>query len=197
MVIDTILKSTVNTSVAGIYRRILGPEGSSLLDSILVPLALALQLNSTVHDSAKSLNAKVAQLLILATKKWTSSNVPKETPTTEWLHEYLLITLGSGVYQAWERKDLIWAIYPYFTWKAPIKTDDGVTDAIFDLAILAGLTKPVDGSKILPELFSTYKALGLNEAAEVARRADAEMNAEAPIVFAKLMLTLCALILRQ
>jgi ankyrin repeat protein len=76
------------------------------------------------------------------------------------------------VYKAWDRKDLIWAVYSYFTWKTPIKTEAGVTEAIYDLAVLAGLPKPVDGSKILPELLPTYKTLGLfNFVAEEARKA--------------------------
>ena len=127
------------------------------------------------------LESKVIQLLVLAAKIWTCSNIPQETPTKEWLREYLLVTLGSGVYDAWEKKDLIRAIYNYFTWRkitsvcdppfftpfeAPLKlhrkiplsvndlvaiyslseTDAGVTEAIYDLAILAGLPdQPVSG----------------------------------------------------
>ena len=79
------------------------------------------------------------------------------------------------MYKAWDRKDLIWAVYSYFTWKTPIKTEAGVTEAIYDLAVLAGLPKPVDGSKILPELLPTYKALGLAEEARKARVVTADL----------------------
>ena len=67
------------------------------------------------------------------------------------------------MYKAWDAKDLIWAVYSYFTWKTPVV--DGVIDAINDLAILVGL------SKIFPRLYSTYKALGLNEAVDVLEEA--------------------------
>ena len=146
---------------------LLGQKGSDLLDSILGPLALVVESGSTMHSSMERLESKVIQLLVLAAKIWTCSNIPQETPTKEWLREYLLVTLGSGVYDAWEKKDLIWAIYNYFTWRKPEKTDTGVTEAIYDLAILAGLPEPLDDSKILPKLYSTYKALGLSEAVGV------------------------------
>ena len=176
MVVDAMLKSTADKKASAIYRTILGQEGSNLLDSILGPLALAVESGSTMHSSMDGLEFKIIQLLVLAAKIWTCSNVPQETPTREWLRQYLLVTLGSGVYDAWEKKDLIWAIYSYFTWKTPIKTDAGINEAIYDLAVLAGLPKPVDGSKILPQLYSTYKALGLSEAVGTIERArkDAE-----------------------
>ena len=126
------------------------------------------QHNALIHGGTR---VKGHQLLVLAAKIWTSSNIPQETPTREWLRQYLLVTLGSGVYDAWEKKDLIWAIYSYFTWKTPIKTDAGINEAIYDLAVLAGLPKPDDGSKILPQLYSTYKALGLSEAVGTIERA--------------------------
>ena len=167
MVVDAMLKSTADKKASAIYRTILRQEGSDLLDSIVGPLALAVESGSTMHSSMEGLESKIIQLLTLAAKIWTCSNIPQETPTKEWLREYLEVTLGSGVYDAWEKKDLIWAIYNYFTWNKPEKTVDGVVEAIYDLAILSGLPKPPDGSKVLPLLLSTYKALGLNEVAGV------------------------------
>ena len=114
MVVDAMLKSTADKKASAIYRTILGQEGSALLDSILGPLALAVESGSTMHSSREGLESKIIQLLVLAAKIWTSSNIPQETPTREWLRQYLLATLGSGVYDAWEKKDLIWAIYSYF-----------------------------------------------------------------------------------
>ena len=167
MVVDAMLKSTADKKASAIYRTILRQEGSALLDSILGPLALVVESGSTMHSSMEGLESKVIQLLTLAAKIWTCSNIPQEMPTKEWLRECLLVTLGSGVYDAWEKKDLIWAIYNYFTWRKPEKTDAGVTEAIYDLAILAGLPdQPVPGSKILPALQSTYKMLGLKEVAD-------------------------------
>ena len=167
MVVDAMLKSTADKKASAIYRTILRQEGSALLDSILGPLALAVESGSTMHQSMDGIESKVIQLLTLAAKIWTCSNIPQEMPTREWLREYLLVTLGSGVYDAWEKKDLIWAIYNYFTWKKPEKTVNGVVEAIYDLAILAGLPKPADGSNVLPMLLSTYKALGLSGVAGV------------------------------
>jgi len=43
------------------------------------------------------------------------------------------------VYDAREKKDLIWAIYNYFTWKKFERTVDGVVEAIYNLAVLAGI----------------------------------------------------------
>ena len=180
MVVDAMLKSTADKKASAIYRTILGQEGSNLLDSILGPLALAVESGSTMHASMDGLESKVIQLLVLATKIWTCSNIPQETPTREWLREYLQVTLGSGVYDAWEKKDLIWSVYSYFTWKSPVKTDTGVTEAICELAVIAGLPMPTYGSnKIVPELFSSYKALGLSEAVsaiERARKAEEEVE---------------------
>ena len=171
MVVDAMLKSTADKKASAIYRTILGQKGSALLDSILGPLALAVESGSTMHSSMEGLDSMVIQLLTLAAKIWTCSNIPQELPTKEWLREYLLVTLGSGVYDAWEKKDLIWAIYNYFTWRKPEKTDAGVIEAIYDLAILAGLPiKPIPDSKILPALLSTYKMLGLEEVADKIER---------------------------
>jgi len=72
--------------------------------------------------------------------------------------------LGSGVYDAWEKKDLIWAVYSYFTWKTPVKSETGVLEAIYGLAMLASLAKPADGSNVIPVLLHTYEALSLREA---------------------------------
>ena len=170
MVVDAMLKSTADKKASAIYRTILRQEGSALLDSIIGPLALAVESGSTMHQSMDGLESKVVQLLVLAAKIWTCSNIPQEMPTKEWLREYLLVTLRSGVYDAWEKKDLIWAVYSYFTWKTPVKSEAGVIEAIFDLAILAGLwNEPISDSlrfhKILPALHSTYKMLGLDGAA--------------------------------
>ena len=96
MIVDAMLKSTADEKASAIY------HPRALLDSILGPLALA-----------------VIQLLVLAAKIWTCSNIPKESPTREWLYQYLTVTLESGIYDAYEKKDLIWAIYNYFTWKKP------------------------------------------------------------------------------
>jgi hypothetical protein len=164
MVVDAMLKSTADKKASAIYRTILGQKGSFLLDSILGPLALAVESGSTMHQSLQGLESKVIQLLTLAAKIWTCSNIPQEMPTREWLRQYLLVTLGSGVYDAWEKKDLIWAVYSYFTWKTPVKTEAGVLEAIYDLAMLAGLAKPVDGSNVIPDLLHTYEALSLSEA---------------------------------
>ena len=164
MVVDAMLKSTADKKASAIYRTILGQEGSDLLDSIVGPLALSVKSGSTMHSSMEGLESKVIQLLVLAAKIWTCSNIPQEMPTKEWLREYLLVTLRSGVYDAWEKKDLIWAVYSYFTWKTPVKSETGVLEAIYGLAMLAGLAKPADGSNVIPVLLHTYEALSLREA---------------------------------
>ena len=101
MVVDAMLKSTADKKALAMYRTILEQEGSDLLDSILGPLALAVESGSTMHSSMEGLEFKIIQLLTLAAKIWTCSNIPQEIPTIEWLREYLLVTLGSGVYLEW------------------------------------------------------------------------------------------------
>ena len=91
MVVDAMLKSTADKKASAIYRTILGQDGSYLLDSIVGPLALAVESGSTMHASMDGLESKVIQLLVLATKIWTCSNIPQETPTREWLREYLQV----------------------------------------------------------------------------------------------------------
>ena len=108
-----------------------------------------------MHSTLTRLESTVIQLLVLAAKIWTCSNIPQETPSREWLCQYLTVTLGSGVYDAWEKKDLIWAIYSYFTWKTPVKTEAGVTEAIYDLAIIAGMSDLVYLASIKDISFAT------------------------------------------
>jgi hypothetical protein len=56
----------------------------------------------------------------------------EEEPTPAWLKRYF-----PGVYQAWDRKDLLWAVFSYFFWKAHERTDEGFEQALYDLMEVA------------------------------------------------------------
>ena len=49
-----------------IYRKILGPDATSVLDTILQPLSLAVQTGSMHMQGVEGLEEKVAQLIIMA-----------------------------------------------------------------------------------------------------------------------------------
>ena len=51
-----------------------------------------------------------------STQVWCLSNIPEEAPTRVWLLQYLSTDLTSGIYQAFSKPDLMWAVYSYFSW---------------------------------------------------------------------------------
>ena len=141
---------TEDSRESRIYRKILGPNASRILDSILQPLALAVRTGSLQLEGAEGLEDKVAQLVTMAcevsilnrvlgkevfsshynfpaplpnphlhkpcSQVWCLSNIPEEAPTRVWLLQYLSTDLTSGIYQAFSKPDLMWAVYSYFCW---------------------------------------------------------------------------------
>jgi len=130
--------------------------------------------------SSLSLAKDLSDLLEDATIVW-ATYVSEEGTSKEWLKHYLTVSIPNMHYKAWNKSDWIWAIYSYFKWTDPVKTNDGLIEAVFELAQVAGIKEqPIANTKILPSLYSTYKALDLSDAAkavepeEVARARKAE-----------------------
>ncbi len=48
-------------------------------------------------------------------EQWVSANGLEEAPTKKWLLSYME-EAGSGVYQAFNKGDRVWAVYSYFCW---------------------------------------------------------------------------------
>ena len=47
---------------------------------------------------------------------WCLPNIPEEAPTRDWLLQYLSTDLNTGIYQAFSKPDIMWAMYSYFCW---------------------------------------------------------------------------------
>ncbi|PNH09709.1 hypothetical protein TSOC_003683 [Tetrabaena socialis] len=116
MVVDAMLRSTDDRSASQVYRKILGQDAGQLLDSIMGPLALAIDTASMLV--VEGLEDKVAELFCTAVGVWHSANALDEAPTKAWLHSYLL-EADLGVYQAWSEPDRVWAVYVEFRGIAP------------------------------------------------------------------------------
>ncbi|PNH01653.1 hypothetical protein TSOC_012438, partial [Tetrabaena socialis] len=121
-VADAMLRSTEDRSASQVYRKILGTDAGQLLNSIMVPLVLAIDTACMFVD--QGLVDKVADLFCTAVDIWHSANALDEAPTQDWLHLYLL-EADQGVYQAWSEADRVWAVYSYYCWK---QVDQGSTD---------------------------------------------------------------------
>ena len=59
-------KGTEDSRESRIYRKILGPDASRILDTIMQPLALAVKTGSLQLQGAEGLEDKVAQLIMMA-----------------------------------------------------------------------------------------------------------------------------------
>ena len=162
MLVDAMIKSTEDSIESAMFKLILGEEGTALLEEINEPLSLVVESGAVNHKSVDGLEIKVAELLNMSVAIWAQPKIHEEGPERSWLNSYLTQDLPSGMFKAWDMKDLVWAIYSYFSWKVPVKTDDGLIEAAFDLAQLAGLSQSRVESKVLPSLMKMYKALGIN-----------------------------------
>ena len=75
--------------------------------------------------------------------------------------------ITSGIYQAFSKADLLWAIYSYFSWNTPDFSTDGAFNALGVLAEVA--TRNVPDNKIVKQSAQcgftwsekTYTSLGL------------------------------------
>lgn len=133
MVIDAVLVKAINISEeeeSTIVVSMLGKKALLLVHSIQEKFALALDHQSV--SLSYNLISKTAQLFVIATKRYKRV-VKGEGPTPHWLKQYLSKDVTQGIYQAFDKSDLVWAIYSYFYWKEPRRTADGLQSALIDL----------------------------------------------------------------
>ena len=116
MVIDAIfvkVKSKTEEEEATIVVSMLGKKSKKLVLDIQNLFLDALKVQAVSISS--DLISKTAQVLILATSRYNRvSESEGEGPTPSWLHRYLTKEVVTEVYKAWDKKDLIWAVYSYF-----------------------------------------------------------------------------------
>ena len=116
MVIDAILIKAKTSSEAEdptIIGGMLGKDATELIPSIQTQFCDALEHQAVTLNSG--LVHKTSQLLMLAAGRW--SRIVKgeeEGPKPLWLKRYLSKEVLAGTYKAWDKKDLIWAVYSYF-----------------------------------------------------------------------------------
>ena len=115
MVIDAVLVKAMDSSEEEeptIIGSLLGKEAVKLVFKIQRLLTTALD-NQAVDLSGR-LVSKTSQLLVMASRIWRSVKRDEEGPTSGWLKKYLTTEATKGYYRAWDKQDLIWAIYSYF-----------------------------------------------------------------------------------
>jgi hypothetical protein len=116
MVIDAILIKAKTISEAddpSIIGSMLGKDAAKLIPSIQAQFCDHLE-RQAVTLSPDLIN-KTSELLLLAGKRW--SRIVKgeeEGPTPLWLKRYLSKEVTVGTYKAWDKKDLVWAVYSFF-----------------------------------------------------------------------------------
>ena len=116
MVIDAIfIKAKDKTEVqeATIVVSMLGKKATKVVVEIQ---GLYLDsLEAQVVTLSTELISKTAQVLIAATNRYNRVvKGEEEGPTPAWLRHYLSKEIVAGVYKAWDKKDLVWAVYSYF-----------------------------------------------------------------------------------
>ncbi|KAG2453016.1 hypothetical protein HYH02_002352 [Chlamydomonas schloesseri] len=151
MLVDSLIHANEDRSTSKIYQKILGPEAATLLDALVEPLGEAVATGSP-HD--ENMVEQVATLFEAAAGVWKDSLNLAEAPSKSWLAAYLN-EVHTGIYQAWSRPDLLWAVYSYFCFK-PLDqgTDEGV------MAALQALVKVVGGDEMRTSFLATKMGLG-------------------------------------
>jgi hypothetical protein len=116
MVIDAVFvkaKSKTEEEEATIVVSMLGKKARRLVPIIQSQYLTALEMQAVSISS--DLISKTATVLIAATNRY--NRVVKgegEGPAPAWLQRYLSKDVVTEVYKAWDRKDLVWAVYSYF-----------------------------------------------------------------------------------
>ena len=75
----------------------------------------------------------MGNFLTKAESVW-KSYVLEEAPTLEWFRSYLEQDVATSLYHAWNKADLVWAVYSYFIWRMPRFTQEGLREALEDMA---------------------------------------------------------------
>ena len=114
MVIDAVLIKAIDSSEeeeSTIVASMLGKKALKLVHSIQHQFLSALDHQSVSLSS--DLVSKTAGLLVTATRRYKRV-VKAEGPTPHWLKQYLSKDVPQGIVLAWDRQDLVWAVYSYF-----------------------------------------------------------------------------------
>ena len=116
MVIDAILIKAKTSSEADdptIIGAMLGKDAAKIIPCIQAQFCDALERQAVALSPG--LVSKTSQLLLLAGKRWSRIiKGDEEGPTALWLKRYLSKEVLAGTYKAWDKKDLVWAVYSYF-----------------------------------------------------------------------------------
>ena len=116
MVIDAIFvkaKSKTEEEEATIVVSMLGKKAKKLVHSIQSLFLTALEVQAVSINA--SLVSQTAQVLIRATNRYNRAVKGEgEGPDPTWLKRYLSQEVTTEVYKAWDKKDLVWAVYSYF-----------------------------------------------------------------------------------
>jgi hypothetical protein len=116
MVIDAIFVKAKHKSEeeeATIVVTMLGKKARKLVPGIQSKFLQSLE--SQVVTLSNDLVHQTARVLILATKRYHRVvKSEEEGPTASWLKRYLSKEVTAEVYKAWDKKDLVWAIFSYF-----------------------------------------------------------------------------------
>ena len=116
MVIDAIFvkaKSKTEENEATIVVSMLGEKARRLVLSIQSQYLSALEVQAV--NISSDLISKTARVLISATNRYNRVvKGEEEGPAPSWLRQYLSKEVVTEVYKAWDKKDLVWAVYSYF-----------------------------------------------------------------------------------
>lgn len=115
------------------YNNILGKAGPmlvELLDTLLEQLkpsftgkAEAPTFFTEEEEAAKAASAApqvealLVPFLLAAGEVWAGSVIPQEAPARAWLRKYLRKDIARATYAAFNRHDLVWAVYSYFSYE--------------------------------------------------------------------------------
>lgn len=116
MVIDVVFiktKRSTEEEEASIVVSMLGPKARKLVLTIQSLFLEALEAQAVGIRS--DLIGKTARVLIVATNRYNRLlKGEEEGPSVEWLRRYLTEEVIAETYKAWDKKDLVWAVYSYF-----------------------------------------------------------------------------------
>ena len=133
MVIDAVLIKAIDSSEEEESTIVVSMLGKKALE--LVHIIQSQFLSALDHQSVSlsfELVSTTTRLLSIATRRYKQV-VRGEGPTPHWLKQYLSKDVIQGIYQAWDKTDLVWAVYSYYFWKEPKRTVDGLQSALIDL----------------------------------------------------------------
>ena len=137
IVIDAVLIKAIyniEEEEATIVVSMLGKKAVKLVHSVQSQFLCALNYQSVSLSS--DLVSQTTRLFVIATRQYYRV-VKGEGPTANWLRHYLSEDVIKVRYQAWSKPDLVWAVYSYFFWKEPVRTQDGLQSALIDLLKIA------------------------------------------------------------